>query len=109
MKRELTLRCPCCEAELVIDVTRGRVVHHRVAPAPGDKASLEELAQRAKEKPALQDKLFGSALLGERDRHDSLEDSFRRAREEAQTRGDFHLEAPDLPAAESASNDERTR
>ena len=29
MARELTLHCPCCDAELVIDVTAKRVVHHR--------------------------------------------------------------------------------
>ncbi|MBK9388233.1 MAG: hypothetical protein IPN34_25725 [Planctomycetes bacterium] len=103
MPRDITLRCPCCQAELVIDLEAARIVQHRAARPAGEKPSLENLAERAKEKPRLQDELFGSALIGERSRGDSLEDAFRRARREASQRGDFELETKD---GEPSSTDE---
>ncbi|MBL8900531.1 MAG: hypothetical protein JNM84_23070 [Planctomycetes bacterium] len=103
MPRDITLRCPCCQAELVIDLEAGRVVQHRAPKPAGEKTSLESLAERAKEKPRLQDELFGSALIGERARGDSLEDAFRRAHREASQRSDFELELPTGEAQEDES------
>jgi hypothetical protein len=95
MPREITLRCPCCQAELVIDLEAERVVHHRPARPAGAKESLEALAERARAKPRLRDELFGSALIDERKRGDALEDAFRRAQSEASQRGDFELPVSD--------------
>ncbi len=89
--RKLTVRCPDCAAELVVDAETGAILSHRTPKAPlagghsfdsllagldSGKARAEELFEREK------------AALADRDR--LLEEKFREAMKRAE-------EEPDLP------------
>lgn len=83
----IVVECPCCHAELVIDVGTRSVVHHSPAPAPASHL-ITDLAEEAKRLPfaaAEREQTFQRALEAERTRAKRMESKFdellRRARE----------------------------
>jgi hypothetical protein len=87
--KRLTLRCPDCEAELVIDIATGAVLSHRKQKAPlaGGK-TFEGLFSEMEQGKHRAEKLFEQekAALADRDR--LLEERFEEAMKRAEESGD---------------------
>lgn len=84
---KLTLRCPECDADLVVDAATGEVLFHKAAKRPpaGGK-DLDQLMRQMREEKAQAEDLFQRevAALKDRDRllERKFEEALRRAEEE---------------------------
>jgi len=78
--RKLTVQCPCCEAELVVDVATGAVLSHRVAKAaPAQGKSFESLLADLDASKSRADEVFTRELGAMRDRERLLDEKFQEA------------------------------
>ena len=97
LKSEIEVRCPCCQATLVIDTNLGRVVSHQ-EPDRGDKPELGEAARILAEAAARREALFEQSFNAEKNRDDALtrrfEEALKQARKEPITKPtrDFDLD-----------------
>jgi hypothetical protein len=97
LKSELELACPCCGAELVVDVNLGRVVSHK-EPEREDKPELNEAQRILAAEAARRDALFEQSVQAEKTRGDALsrrfEEALKQASQEPVTRPtrDFDLD-----------------
>jgi len=97
LQSELTVECPCCGTELVIDLNLRRVVAHH-EPERGDKPSLDDAQRILAAEQARREAMFEQSRENERTRGDALskrfEEALRQAREEPVTRPkrDFDLD-----------------
>ena len=82
LKSERVLTCPCCGAELVVDVNLGRVVSHK-APERGDKPELSEASRILAAEAARREALFEQSVQNEKSRDDALSRRFEEALKEA--------------------------
>ena len=82
--RKLELRCPECQAEVVVDADSGHVLYHRKAQAPlaGGK-DFESLMASEKEGRSKAEKVFEREKAALKDRERLLEERFREAMERA--------------------------
>ena len=71
LKSELELRCPCCNAMLVVDTNLGRIVSHK-EPERGDKPELTEAARILAEEARRREALFEQSVEAEKTRGDAL-------------------------------------
>ena len=97
LKSELEVSCPCCGAELVVDVNLGRVVSHK-EPEREDKPELNEAQRILAAEAARREALFEQSVQNEKTRGDALsrrfEEALKQASEEPVTKPmrDFDLD-----------------
>lgn len=87
---QFTLRCPCCEATIVVDSETGAILSHQEKAKP--LASFEELAKAQQQQKQTRDQLFAQELISQKDRDRLLEEKFR----EAMKRADQEKDKPFL-------------
>lgn len=78
---KLTLSCPECDAELVIDVASGRVLHHQKAAAPAK--DFDTLFSELDSSKARADEIFDREFSAVQDRDRILEEKFQEAMKRA--------------------------
>ena len=83
--RKLTVRCPDCSSELVVDVETGEVLSHRKArqPPAGGK-DLDALLKGLDEDKARAEDIFQREVAAMKDRDRLLEEKFREAMRRAE-------------------------
>lgn len=79
---ELTVQCPCCRAELVVDVNLKRVVSHKEART-GPVRELDDAQRLLAEEAAARERAFELSFQAEKSRGDDLDRRFREALEQA--------------------------
>lgn len=79
---ELTVQCPCCRAELVVDVNLKRVVSHKEART-GPVRELDNAQRLLAEEAAARERAFELSFQAEQRRGDDLDRRFREALEQA--------------------------
>jgi hypothetical protein len=84
LKSELEVKCPCCQATLLIDVNLGRVVAHR-EPERADKPELRDAERILAAEAARRDALFEQSVAAEKTRGDALSRRFEEALKQAST------------------------
>ena len=84
LRTEFEVKCPCCEATLVIDSGLQRVVSH-VEPERPDRPKLDDAHQILAAEKARRESLFDQAVLSERTRGDVLSKRFEEALKQAKT------------------------
>ena len=89
LKSEIEVRCPCCDAVLVVDTNLGRVVSHQ-EPDRGNKPELSDAQRILAQEAARRDALFEQSVEAEKTRGDALarrfEEALRQANDEPVTR-----------------------
>jgi hypothetical protein len=87
--RKLTVRCPECSADLVIDATTGEVLSHRKAKQPpaGGK-DFDALLKGLDEDKARAEDIFEREKAAMKDRDRLLEEKFREAMRRAEEEPD---------------------
>jgi hypothetical protein len=79
---ELTVQCPCCRAELVVDVNLKRVISHKEART-GPVIEIDDAHRLLAEEAAARERLFEQSFNAEKNRGDDLDRRFREALEQA--------------------------
>jgi len=82
LKSELELSCPCCGAELVVDLNLGRVISHK-EPERRDKPELNEAQRILAAEAARREALFEQSVQAEKTRGDALSRRFEEALKQA--------------------------
>lgn len=82
LKSELELTCPCCSAELVVDINLGRIVSHK-EPEREDKPELNEAQRILAAEAARREALFEQSVQAEKTRGDALSRRFEEALKQA--------------------------
>ena len=82
LKSELELTCPCCGAELVVDMNLGRVISHK-EPEREDKPELNEAQRILAAEAARREALFEQSVQAEKTRGDALSRRFEEALKQA--------------------------
>jgi len=81
----IAISCPCCQAELVIDVQTRTVLHHAPAEQAAPITDLAAEVKRLKNAGAEREQAFQRSLAAERNRGASMDRKFdellRRAKE----------------------------
>ncbi len=79
-RRKLTVRCPDCQAHLVLDASTGEVLFHRARkePAAGGK-DLDALMRGLDEERSQAEEIFSREVEAFKDRDRLLEEKFREA------------------------------
>ena len=80
---ELTVQCPCCRAELVVDLNLKRVVSH-TETRTGPVRELEDAQRLLADEAAQRERLFEQSMRAEQHRGADLDRRFREALEQAQ-------------------------
>ena len=70
--------CPSCQATLTIEPTTGLVIQTEAKQVD---YSLKDAVQKEREKKSKADEMFAKAFQDEEDRHQSLEEKFKKAPE----------------------------
>jgi hypothetical protein len=83
--RKLTVRCPDCSSELVVDVATGQVLSHRKAKQPlaGGK-DFDSLLKGLDEEKSRAEDIFQREVAAMKDRDRILEEKFREAMRRAE-------------------------
>ncbi len=95
MKDNLEIRCPCCEALIVVDTASGEVLFHKEKER-GPGASLEEMVARMESQKSEIAKKFDHGIETQKDRTRILEARFREAMERAEKGGKPPINPMDL-------------
>ena len=87
MGERLTIRCPDCETELIVDSETGAILHHKAAKAPiGGGKSFDDLFSEMDQQKERAENLFEQekAAFEDRDRlmEEKFEEALKRAEEE---------------------------
>lgn len=87
--RKLTVRCPGCDSDLVIDAETGEILSHRKAkqPVAGGK-DFDALLKGLDENKARAEDLFQKEVAAMKDRDRLLEEKFREAMRRAEEEPD---------------------
>src|SRR4051794_31233895 len=97
LKSEIEVRCPCCQATLLIDTNLGRIVSH-TEPERGNKPELTDAHRILAEEAARREAMFQQSVDSEKTRGDALsrrfEEALRQAKQEPITKPtrDFDLD-----------------
>jgi hypothetical protein len=87
--RKLTVQCPDCHAELVVDATTGAILHHRAAKTPpGGGRSFEDLFAELDAGKNRAEQLFEQEKAAMKDRERILEEKFKEAMRRAEDEPD---------------------
>jgi hypothetical protein len=86
---KLTVHCPGCQAELVVDASTGAILHHRAAksPAAGGR-SFEDLFAELEAGKDRAEQRFEQEQAAMKDRERILEERFREAMRRAEEEPD---------------------
>ncbi len=83
--RKLTVRCPDCSSDLVIDAATGEVLSHRLPKqAPAGGKDLDALLRGLDEDKARAEDIFQREVAAMKDRDRLLEEKFREAMRRAE-------------------------
>jgi hypothetical protein len=86
---KLTVRCPECDADLVVDASTGAILHHRAAKvAPGGGRSFEQLFAELDAGKDRAEQRFEQEQAALKDRERLLEERFREALRRAEDEPD---------------------
>ena len=78
--RKLTVRCPECDSDLIIDAATGQILSHRRAKQPvGGGKDFDTLFQSLDEGKARAEDIFAREVAALKDRDRILEEKFREA------------------------------
>lgn len=77
-----TVKCPCCEATLIVDASTGVLISHEEKAKP--LASFEEMAKEVERQKQVRDQVFSQELGSLKDRERLLEEKFREAMKRAE-------------------------
>jgi hypothetical protein len=77
-----TVKCPCCEAVIVVDAQTGIIISHEEKTKP--LASFDELARESERQKKLREQVFSQELGSVKDRERLLEEKFREAMKRAE-------------------------
>ena len=81
----IPVRCPGCNAELVVDAATGAVIEHHPPPAPARTVDLDRTQELLQRQQQERDRRFQASVQAEKQRDDLLTKKFdqglRRARE----------------------------
>lgn len=84
-EQTFTVQCPCCQAELLIDVGTRAVLHHKAVEAPAPITDLAAEVRKLKGAGAEREQIFQRSLEAERTREQRMDRKFdellRRAKE----------------------------
>jgi hypothetical protein len=87
--RKLTVRCPECESDLVVDAATGEVLSHRPPKrAPAGGKDLDSLLKGLDEDRAKAEDVFQREVAAMKDRDRLLEEKFREALRRAEEEPD---------------------
>ncbi len=78
MSESLEIKCPCCEATIVVDRDSGEVLFHKAMEKKFSR-SLEEMVSDIDRQKSDREKLFEQGMAGQKNRQDLLEKKFREA------------------------------
>jgi hypothetical protein len=84
-KKDITVVCPCCETEIVVDVLTQKVLRHRAKGATAESTWGEAHARVAGREGRGTD-AFDAALSGEKSRVRDLDDLFDAAKKKVEER-----------------------
>jgi hypothetical protein len=82
LKSELEVECPCCRAQLVVDLNLGRVISHK-EPEREDKPELNEAQRILANEAARREAMFEQSVKAEKTRGDALSRRFEEALKQA--------------------------
>ena len=71
------ITCPCCRAQLTIDVSLGVVLHHEPPPKPSSVTDLKEAVEALKTETAQRDARFKERKQAEKDKGKVLDRKFQ--------------------------------
>lgn len=71
------ITCPCCRAQLTIDVSLGVVLHHEPPPKPSSVTDLKEAVEALKTETAQRDARFKERMQTEKDKGKVLDRKFQ--------------------------------
>ena len=77
-KKRVKVTCPACQATLMIEPSTGLVLHSEAKKLD---YSLEDAVEKERAKKSTADEAFARAFKDEEDRHQSLEEKFKKALE----------------------------
>ena len=77
-KKRVKVTCPGCQATLTIEPSTGLVIHSEARKVD---YSLEDAVQMERAKKSQADEMFARAFKDEEERHQSLEEKFKKALE----------------------------
>lgn len=84
-KKQWTLRCPECEATLVIDAATGEVISHRaIKKPPAEGKDMETLLAELEQEKAEAESVFDREMAAMEDRDRLLEEKFQQALKRAE-------------------------
>ncbi|MCH9650903.1 MAG: hypothetical protein K0U98_21955 [Deltaproteobacteria bacterium] len=91
----LTVHCPGCKGELVVDVATGKVLFHKPAKEPlaGGK-DFDSLLAGLGDGKARAEELFASEMSAHKDRDRLLEEKFKEAMKRAEEEPDGPVQRP---------------
>lgn len=89
---KITLVCPTCETELVIDSATGAIISH--AEKEKELGSFEDLKGQMDKQKELREQLFSQEKEAQKDRKRILEEKFREAVKKADTESDEPFKNP---------------
>jgi len=84
-KKDITVVCPCCETEIIVDVLTQKVLRHRPQGSTPE-TTWGDAHERVKERESRGTDAFDSALSGEKSRARNLDDLFDAAKKQAEER-----------------------
>ena len=95
MSKDLKVTCPDCGAQLRVDSSTGKVIHHGNPAETGDSMDLGDVVRKIEARGASVADKFDAALDAEKKHRAGLEDKFKQAQEKAKQSDDEA--APDNP------------
>jgi hypothetical protein len=72
----IVVQCPCCQAELIIDVGTRSILHHKVAEAPAPITDLAAEVRKLRGAGAEREQAFQRSLEAERTREQRMDRKF---------------------------------
>lgn len=89
---KISVICPCCEAELVIDAKTGSLVSH--SEKKKSAGSFEELRLQMEKQKELREQLFSQEQEAHKDRERILDEKFKEAFKKAEKDPDAPFKNP---------------
>jgi len=89
---KITIICPCCESELLVDGETGSIISHTEKKKAA--GSFEDLAAQMNKQKELREKLFEQEQQAQKDRQRILEEKFQEAFKKADKGSDEPFKNP---------------
>lgn len=72
----LTIQCPCCDAEIVVDKSTGAVIRHKAPDKPREVADMEAAMERYKGEAGRREDAFAKGVADHKNRDSILNKKF---------------------------------